>query len=159
MKLFGAGAVAPFLQHEMENAMDKPTRWDDLNYQEYGNKMVTKRDHERYKASVKLISFRSAEAYSPDGAAEKIHRPEGKGTGEIGAFEQIKDNNNNIVNRPAAGPVDALLMNKLLSPLSLLREITPLEKLENANVPADPNRIFKSPETFYIPFTTLVLGS
>ena len=66
-KIFDAGAMAPLFKAEMENTLDKQAHRDDMNYQGFGNKMVTKAD-------------------SPNASAENIRRLEGPGTGEIGSF-------------------------------------------------------------------------
>ena len=42
----------------MENAYDKNTQKDDLSYQRFGDKMISKEEYERYKNSLKLWTWR-----------------------------------------------------------------------------------------------------
>ena len=39
----------------MENAYDKNTQKDDLSYQRFGDKMISKEEYERYKDSLTVI--------------------------------------------------------------------------------------------------------
>ncbi|MBQ6519233.1 MAG: hypothetical protein IJI14_10960 [Anaerolineaceae bacterium] len=73
-KMFFAGAGAPLFKAQMENTMDKLAHKDDLNFQGFGNKIVTKEDYDRYKSSLKLFSARQDKVHSPNPSVENIHR-------------------------------------------------------------------------------------
>ena len=91
-KLFGAAAIAPIFKAEMENGFEKIRGKKDLDYQNFGNEMVTKDEYERYKNSLKLFSKRSSETYSPNAVGENLMRAEGGKAGQIGKNSVINLN-------------------------------------------------------------------
>ncbi len=135
-KMFGAGAMAPLFKAEMENVLDKQAHRDDMNYQGFGNKMVTKADYDRYKKSLKLFTLRPSKAHSPNASAENIRRLEGPGTGEIGAFPiRIQNAEGGEVDSKDIGALNQSLMASGVYIQQLLTQITPEEDLEEGNIP------------------------
>ena len=156
-KMFGAGAMAPLFKAEMENTMDKLAHRDDMNYQGFGNKMVTKEDYNRYKKSLKIFTLRPDKAHVPNASAENIRRLEGPGTGEIGAFPyKMKDAQNNELDSSDKSALNKSLMSSGSYIKNLLTTITPAEDLAEGKIPDDLQRIIGNLDKLYIPMLTLL---
>ncbi len=129
-QMFGAGALAPITKANMENAFDKISQRDDLDYQNFGNKMVSKEDHERYRKSLKSFSRRITMADSPNAAAENLKRSEGGRSGSIGIFTPVEMNGQKHTHAPIAMVFQQMI--PMVSDLKTeLINITPLDRLTN----------------------------
>ena len=127
-KMFAAGAMAPIVKADMENTYEKIGHKDDLSYQNFGNKMLSREEYERYKDSLKLWSSQRTEADSPNAVAENLKRSEGGKSGTIGIQVPVRDGNKSIKNAPMS--VVIMQIGALLSQLkNTLTEITPADKL------------------------------
>ena len=146
-KMFAAGAFAPLAKAGVENGFEKIGQKDDLSYQNFGNKMVSKEDHARYRESVKFLSFRSTEADSPNAVAANLMRSEGGRSGSIGRFTGI-----NLDGRAYDAAPLSLTVKRII-PLALdlktrLTSITPPDRFTEAGEfsqlveDLDGNRIF-----------------
>ncbi len=157
MKMFGAGAMAPLFKAKMENTMDKLAHRDDMNYQGFGNKVVTKEDYDRYKKSLKLFTLRPSKAHSPNASAENIRRLEGPGTGEINVFPTtIKNAEGSELNGTDKSELNQSLMGSGMYIKNLLTQITPEEDFGEGKIPADLQRIISNLERLYIPLLGLL---
>ncbi len=145
-KMFLAGAGAPLYKAEMENTFDKLAHKDDLNYQGYGNKMVTKEDYDRYKKSLKFYTFRSSTADSPNMAAENLRRMEGPDTGEIGAYDDIdiKDENGEVPDNVTVQMLRDALNSQKTAINNLLGQLSPDGQLDEGNVPQGLQKLIDS---------------
>ena len=156
-KMFAGGAMAPLFKAEMENVMDKQAHRDDLNYQGFGSKMVTKKDYDRYKKSLKLFTLRPSKAHSPNVSAENIRRLEGPGTGEIGAFPfRIKDAEGGELDSKDKSALNQSLMASGVYIKNLLTEITPGADFEDGDIPDELQRIIDNLGRLYMPLLGLL---
>lgn len=127
-KMFAAGTMAPIVKADMENTFEKIGQKDDLSYQNYGNKMLSREDYERYKNSLKLWSSRKDTADSPNAVAENLRRSEGGKSGMIGIHTFVSDGPKEYDNAPMS--VVIMQIGALLSQLkNTLTAITPADQL------------------------------
>ena len=128
LKLMGAGALAPIFKADMENGFEKWRTRDDMDYQNFGSKMASREDYERYKKSLSLWSPRATETYSPNGTAENMLRTEGGKSGSIGSFLTIERGVKSYKNAPMSVVTQQLV--PLVSNLkTTLMDITPENQL------------------------------
>ncbi len=139
-KMMGAAALAPIAKADMENAFAKIKDKDDLSYQNFGNKMLTKEEYERYHDSMSLWSSHSTEADSPNAVAENLKRAEGGGSGTIGIHQPVQG-----VNKPLDDANFSLVCQDLVPLLSdlksTLQQITPMNKLLDNGMTPELKRI------------------
>ncbi|MBQ6505524.1 MAG: hypothetical protein IJI57_16585 [Flexilinea sp.] len=127
-KMLGAAAMAPIFKADMENIFAKNARKDDIGYQNFGNKMLSKEDYERYNKSLSWWSGKQCEADSPNAVAENMRRAEGGGSGTIGSFHAEKNGNKTYRQMPIS-----LVFQNLVPLFTDLKQamdaITPMDKL------------------------------
>ena len=127
-KMIGAAAMAPIFKADMENIFAKNAQKDDIGYQNFGNKMLSKEDYERYNKSLKLWSGHQTEADSPNAVAENMRRAEGGKSGTIGAFRPEKDGNRTYKQMPISLVIQDIV--PLFTDLKqTMDSITPMDKL------------------------------
>ena len=127
-RMLGAGMTAPIFKADMENTFAHIGQKDDLSYQNFGNKMLSREDYERYKDSLKLWTWRSTEADSPNAVAENLRRSEGGTSGTIGMLRPVSDGPKEYNEAPMS--VVIMQIGALLSDLkNTLSMITPADKL------------------------------
>lgn len=83
--MFGAGFLAPYYKAEMQNKFARMNTKDDMTYQGFGNKLISKEDYKRYKKSIGYWSGRKDRTDSPNSAAGNMYRMEGSRSGKMGA--------------------------------------------------------------------------
>ena len=132
-KMFGAGAAAPLIKADIENSFEKIGQRDDLSYHNFGNKMLSREDYERYKKSLKLWTWRGTEAETPTAVAENLKRSEGGEAGTIGKYRPVVLNGVGNSNAPIS------IVSQQLIPLftdlkATLTQITPQDKLTEAGM-------------------------
>ena len=134
VKMFAAGSIAPFAKADMENNFEKIGHKDDLDYQNFGSKMATKEEYDRYKNSIKLYSLRNSKTYSPNGAAENMLRTEGGRSGKIGTYIPGLVDGSKVAEVPISSVVQQLpgLAGYLKDKL---KRITPPEKFHDDSMP------------------------
>ena len=139
-KMFAAGAMAPIVKADMENTFAKNAQKDDLSYQNFGNKMLSAEEYQRYHQSLNLWSGQKTMADSPNAVAENLRRAEGGGSGTIGLHVDIKNGTKSFEDATFS------LVCQNLTPLCLdlkntMENITPMDKLMNGGMPQELKEI------------------
>ena len=130
-KMFIAGAGSAITKAAMENAFEKIGNKNDLNYQNYGNKMLSREEHERYRNSLSLWSGRQTKADSPNAVAENLKRAEGGKAGTIGKYDVALENSKKVSLASFSNMRETIpfLLQQLMTGTNGLQAITPAEKL------------------------------
>lgn len=142
-KMFAAGAMAPIAKADMENSFAKIGQKDDLSYQNFGNKMLSKEDYERYHNSLNLWSSHVTMADSPNAVAENLRRAEGGKSGTIGAFEDVEAAGKSL-SRPPFSLICQNIMPLFTDLNNTLSSITPMNKLMSGGMTPELEQIRKS---------------
>ncbi len=132
-KMFAAGAMAPIIKADMENTFAKNARKDDLSYQNFGNKMLSAEEYQRYNQSLSLLSGHHTVADSPNAVAENLRRAEGGGSGTIGLHVPI-ENGPKSYEDATFSLVCQNLVPECLELKNTLESITPMDKLMNGGM-------------------------
>ena len=132
-QMFAAGMLAPITKADMENAYDKNSQKDDLSYQRFGDKMISKEEYERYKNSLSLWTWRQDEADSPNAVAENLRRTEGGTSGTIGMFKSVANGSKRLEEAPMSVVLKQLpsVFADIKTTLSI---VTPVDKLAAAEM-------------------------
>ena len=155
-RMFGASVMASVNKSDMENTMDEQAHEDDMNYQGFGNKMVTKEDYDRYKSSLKLYTSRPDEAHSANVSAENIHRLEGPDSGDIGALPmEIRNAAGEILSKNAVKLNQNLKLSGEFIKNTLTR-ITPDRMLAEGSIPAELQKIIQGLDFLDIPMMKIL---
>ena len=85
--LFGAGMLGKTVDINTDHIMKDLSKKDDLSYQGYGNKRVTREDYERYKKTRNYGSGPVQKTYIPAETGELMRRTEGDKAGELGSMQ------------------------------------------------------------------------
>ena len=97
--MFGAAAFDSNAKAGVENTLMDMAKRDDLTYQNYGNKRVTKKDMSNYFNSRKKGGHIINKTFIPGETAERMRSMRGDGTGQIGSFnfdEPLKDEDGDV---------------------------------------------------------------
>ena len=132
-KMFGAGALAPIYKADMENGFEKMRNKDDLDYKNFGRKMASREDYERYKNSLKLWSSHITKGHSPNASAENMRRSEGGKSGTIGSYLRISNGTKDYREAPIS-VVISQIPPLVSDSKTKLTSITPLDKLTDAEM-------------------------
>ena len=94
---WGGATIDPFLQIGISNNMARRSKEDDLSYQNYGNKRVTREDMKNYDKTNTIFTL-SPKTYSPAVAGENARRLTGKKAGIMGSFKYAGNLGDDVIN-------------------------------------------------------------
>ena len=92
---WGGAAFDPFFQNNLKKDMARYSRQDDLSYQNYGNKRLTREELKRFNESNTLRTL-SPETYSPSVTGENMRRITGSKPGVLGSYKFAGDLGSNV---------------------------------------------------------------
>ena len=92
---WGGATIDAFLNTSMKSHMAKVSKQEDLSYQGYGNKRLTKEDLKHYNDTNSLFTLHP-ETYAPAVSAENARRLTGKKSGVLGSYKFAGEMGENV---------------------------------------------------------------
>ncbi len=86
-----ANAWNQFWDTDVQRGLGNLAKEDDLSYQGWGNKQITKQEFEQYRKTKNTLALRTIKGYSPASTGENMRRMNDK-EGQLGSLLYIPDN-------------------------------------------------------------------